>query len=849
VGVGSRTGPISRFRATSVLATSLVFLIAPILAAPAAAIGHSRINGSNSGTLCPVTGAACITWEERSNGTEPWNSQVSKELTPGGGSMSAEVSAKLTQQVLEDGTLGTATMTATIDTNVVGGGTARPVVQFNGNFETTAPTIQVIGSASTEAHGTAALGGGASIVVSVDCESDSSIDTTVQSSAGASGGAAGVPMDASDSKPLGGTVAVASRNGGLGSCSVNASLATSAGTNRPASGTDNGSAKATISLTILAAEPLATPSSCGLKGSVVDGGVADGHQNPLRGIRVELRRNDATVGPASTTDGDGGYCLPAPPDPAAGDYKVRATLIDAAHDPPLFETRFATEPDATFVEAAVGNADFGGADKDITFTTAGAGTSSVARNLADIANLHYQSERFIGWVLAKLDVLPATFGHVTVVTFDSTNGDRSFEDDVTSSVHIADIKSPYSTRSLPNANGPENAEWHEITHYLEFRLGIAAIESPACAGRQAHGGWLNTSTCDSLQEGFAMFLPTLASLDLDATTGQGYGTPDYAGFGSLEDNAYWPWILFPVDGHTEGREDLAVAQLLWDLIDDTPDESPIVDWFDAGTGLRRSFVTTTDGVAIGGMALVKLLIAAKPLTVTDIFDALQSSPLVPAALKSPTEPLTAEASPKISLLEELFLEHGFEPVHDASNPAYVPGDPVSRTDHVPAPSGGLVVRHDIAETRGAAIRFVNGTSAPVTFTLEITYPQTSSRFPITVAATSSLLVHQEVPPYWREALAPAADLPSCGAKDQRLVTITVSAPGVTSRSIDSCSYLHAARVATDGAALTFDAGGQPVASSPLPVAGVIAALALAVVVAFSVLALRRRARPKGNGGA
>jgi hypothetical protein len=254
---GSRLGSMVAGAGLVALALNMTLLTVPREAALAAS--HSKINGMTRGLLCPVGQVGCVTWENASSGIEPWEFSTSKELTPAGGSMSASATAKLTQTILADGTLGSATMTAVLDTELVGGGSAQAFVQFNGDFETLASSIEVIGSASSETHGSVLVGGGATVQVQIDCESNGAIDATMQSSAGASGGAADVPMDATKAGSVGGTVAVASSGGRPGFCSVEVSMAADADTNRGASGTEAGSGKATLSLTILAADNSPSP--------------------------------------------------------------------------------------------------------------------------------------------------------------------------------------------------------------------------------------------------------------------------------------------------------------------------------------------------------------------------------------------------------------------------------------------------------------------------------------------------------------------------------------------------------------------------------------------------------------
>ena len=582
------------------------------------------------------------------------------------------------------------------------------------------------------------------------------------------------------------------------------------------------------------------------------GRVSDGHADHLSSIRVQLYDGLIPVGRFVKTDKDGKYCIAASSGTITGDtFRVRATLADGDHDPALFETWEDGFDGAVFADVKVLAGDVGRSNIDIDFTD-----SADRPHLRDVSVIHYESNRFIHWLLDTVGVPAAAFVPVTIVTFGpekSAGGGTRY----TVSDHKAWLAASYS-RYANRASGtdecPENCEWHELAHHLARVWHIAPTdETPVCQNRvAAHAGWLNPSSCSSLQEGFAMWLPALASLDLDAGRGANYGTPDYSVFGSLDDNGHRPWDLVTIDGELMGHEDLAVSQLLWDLADATPDESMWLEYWDATQSSCRYFFDGRDTIAIGGIALLQLLGHEKPQTVADLYNSLQASSAVPFTGRTTSIDMTADGKPDVSALAAEFIGHGFNPVPDAANPCYRLDAPVSRTDHVPDANGGLVERRNEPKVPGSAIRFTNPGTSDATFTLDVTYPSTSSHFEIVVPAQSSRLVHFEVPPYWPAALAADAPLPDCGGQDQReKVTLKLSGPGVPDQTLDSCAYLHDVATAIDGAALSFGGALAAVPTPPTsgdaspPIGLAIMAVGLGAVVVAAVAAgviVRRRRR-------
>jgi hypothetical protein len=556
--------------------------------------------------------------------------------------------------------------------------------------------------------------------------------------------------------------------------------------------------------------------TCAIEGLVTDGDAnLDPHANPLPNIRLQLWTGGAEstpVGPAVASDAEGRYCIPSQQGVTDPDnYKLRATLIDAANDPPLLETRRTEDGFAGWTEIPISADDFGSEQVDITFT----GTPDRPW-LADLANIHWQSDRFVRWAVGPLAMSNAQFETVIISAFDS-GGTRYRDSARTAFLQMSD--SVFAKRSGPYTECPENCEWHEIAHHIGHRLVIAdtSLDGP-CDGREPHGGWLNATTCDSLSEGFAAFLAVLGSVDIDRDRGTGYGTPEYSSFGySLEDNTFKPWtVVTHSNGSRHHEEDATVAQLLWDLQDATPDEGEVIP-IGGSPDPSRNDLLVEDLVALTGVELVHIMDGAEPQTIAELYEALRTSPDVPAVLKVRNPDFDEETIPQdITPLMEAFLLHGFHPVRDEAAPRYELGDRVPYTDHLPQPPG-YVERPHFPSVPGAALRLVNPTAAERTYLVEVDYPSTSSRFEIAVPAGGEILFGLKLPPNpW---VVPGEGEPPAACNDpESTITVTVSAGDVAAQTFDNCAYNQALFTATGDAAMTFGEA-SPVATGTGPTAG------------------------------
>ena len=560
-----------------------------------------------------------------------------------------------------------------------------------------------------------------------------------------------------------------------------------------------------------------TAGQCALSGVVRDGNAEiDGHDNPMPGILVELYdiEDDTATGYRAVSDAEGRYCLRGV-EPA--DYELRAALADAAHDPSIFRTREGATTLPPTIAFTVIQEDLGRDDVHVEFAS-----DAERPLLADLAAIHRESARFVDWILESGVATAAELGHFDV----SANGAGTHYVVASKLVSIDQIRTPYIARNDAMDICPENCEWHEIAHHVAHQLGIADTTNTAlCFGRiAAHGGWRNGGTCDSMQEGFAAFLATLASLDIDAGRDGGYATPEYGSFGSFEYGAHRPWSLVTTaERGVQGREDLAVSQLLWDLSDATPEEPWRIAVADPA-----SVFETTDAISLDGPALVRLLASNRVYTLRDLHVALTGSDLVPPELLRPSINLDGDEDPEVSVLDAAFLEQDFHPVADIANPWYRIGDPVALTDRQPVdtatgrPPAGVSIgtaqqRNDVAVMRGAAIELVNPSGAPVTFTVEIAYPASTSRFEIVVGPGETQVVERELPPYWRGVADPDS-LPACDAATDRPVSMTISGGGAAPKTIANCEYLQLAASATTDFALSYRAiGGGAASGSGAPV--------------------------------
>jgi hypothetical protein len=745
-----------------------------------------------------------------------------------------------TQLHTPDGELVSATITGSLETRVGGGGRADAGATYDVYLYELVGAVDVSAQVTMSTSGSEFINAYAGFDLDLECG-----EREIEHEVDASSGGGDPPQSESESfdEPF--------EADGDSDCSFHLGASIGGASNREAPG-ESSTASLTFELRITTAA-VAEPEGCqGVHGVVRDGAEDDDHQNPLRGVRVELRNETSPVGDPVTADEGGAYCLGEDVDP--GTYRVRATLVDDTFDPPLFETKHADGSTPNWIEVPVTAEDFDAERPvDVAFT------ASDNYQIADMANVHWQAERFVRWLTTTGRISAQVLSPFTITTFgDGTyyiGGEGSI---VISGPTSGNDNSTFEARDEPHDTAPENGEWHEVGHHLGASIGIGGGQTGSCPLDGNHDGWLNPTTCDSLREGFAGWIATAASLDLDAGRGEGYADAEYAQFGSLEANRYRPWTQLPVEGGLKQYEAMTVRQLLWDLADDTPDEE-----------LELLLVTqpqpdgvlhvASDRVTLGSVNLVHLMAESSPDSIADLYAGLVASPLVAQNLKTPDVDLDGDGTADIGPLDEVFLMHSFHHLRSYLPAAYTVGDPFGRTDRPSSMEDGapMVERHHDVALPGSAVRLRNPSTLDVQVVLEITGHGSTERRTYLVPAASERLVTVEVPPYWADT-RPVDALPPCEEAVTALrTTLTVTSPGISPASIDGCDYLHAIGsedgFAWDVAVARGDAGG-PTATGPAApgtadaaaatvptVIGGAVALIVAVVAGLLLVRSRRRA--------
>jgi len=584
----------------------------------------------------------------------------------------------------------------------------------------------------------------------------------------------------------------------------------------------------------------------------------DGHGNPLRGLKVELRKLDGTVvddHPVNTIGGTYVFEKEVPP----ADYVVRATLKDNAGSPgslPAFDIRYSPTPsEPVWLEmlitvpagATTLTRSFSQDNPDLV--AYGPDSSAEAGDrLDDMANIYFRTRQFVDWVKTHLTAdTGQTVEFYTFATVDPFDGSTvsnrvAYYNPPNTAIVFGIAESEYENRDgvIDSAHGndaPENGEWHEFTHHL-FRTFVSS--GATCSTNYVnHGGYNNPDTCDSMSEGFAVFLPTLAARDIEGVTDDQY---DNFGFFLEEERKAWgywqmlsPTLSMFVEDATQ--EDFAVASLFWDFVDTNVDTvfTEVI-----GADSVHKPVTYSDKVTVPIRQLWNQLTSAHPATVFN----LRSSFGQPAL----TRDLDGDGVMDIAPVDEVFLMHGFFPVdtdqtinllhatyhYDVGyaqrlNPSAPRNGSVGTTSHRAFnTSGGLtgvfIPRfHTPLDPRAnLEIHVVNTAGIPLadaTITMTIRTPSLERTVSRRLASGDGALVHLELAPYFDYLLPTGAPLPACDPIHDFHVDVIVSATvnGVSSDtySFDNCTYLQAIHAATGPAALSFTltvpttGGGSP----------------------------------------
>lgn len=514
-------------------------------------------------------------------GVRSWSTTSPREVTAGSGTMAGNTEFRYDETWVGD-TLQSVTIRGHMSASQTGGGTA----QADANYRTGAAgphaAVTITGSLSFLASGTSVAIGSGGSHLRAGCGGDEPLELDAEGAAGS-----GEAPAFTQTTPVSVTLL-----GGEDECDIEVSLSAGTGTNQATTSDQNATADAEVQLTIsFGPAPSPTPDVCTLKGQVSDTGGVERAGNTLAGVKVELLASLSNGGPSLAepvaTDAEGEFCFRLPAGSPSGDATLRATLVDFTHTPPLFETRHGADPDPVFAERVIHSTDAGRDDLDVNFVP-----TADRPWLADVATIHYQSQRFMDWIIEDLEIAPGLVGPVVMVTGAAATNHSALEH----RIGISEADTLFAQRSDAASECPENCEWHELAHHVAAAVGIAPTATATeCADRTPHGGWSNTSTCDSVAEGFASFLSTLGSIDIDANSGPGYATPEYSVFGSFEDNGRKAWLSWTSStGAPRFGEDHAFAQLLWDLYDAGTGELELIGVEDDAAGANARDLSMED---------------------------------------------------------------------------------------------------------------------------------------------------------------------------------------------------------------------------------------------------------------
>lgn len=555
--------------------------------------------------------------------------------------------------------------------------------------------------------------------------------------------------------------------------------------------------------------------------------VDDGHGNPLHGLKLELlspEDQQPVPGAVPENKRGGHYAFEGVP---AGDYLLRATLVDNLRDPPAFDIRHRddwNEPVWIWREIKVPPGATVVIDLHFENSPKLLDSNVLPENrdhLDDMASIYFQTRRFVDWV--KENLTPNTGARVPLLTFathDPITGEpfsphgghyRSEVPHILIGVEASKYEDRDGITEGFDDDAPENTEWHEFVHHLT--MSFVEPTDTSCPGEN-HDGWRNPSTCDSVREGLAIFLPAYAARDI-----KGESDSFYANFTDLETHIK-AWYVYPADeSRWQSIEDFAVGALVWDLIDDQADTEDTIVINQDGQHVP---VTYVDLVSYTVTDLWNHLTSVKPTTVGALWQSLSGSPL--------ERDLDGDGSLDVSNLDMVFLMHGFFPVIYDQNitethQSYhynVDGVPifgdrnalVGRSDHVYDQGSVTHVfepRHSmpLATNSNLTVNVRDASGTPLSgakIELVIGPPGKQSTLTRTLGAGEGSMIALRLPPYFDYHLPDGAPPPPCNPASPLRVNVQVRSTvnGYVSQdspTFDNCEWIQAVATASGPAAL------------------------------------------------
>ena len=581
----------------------------------------------------------------------------------------------------------------------------------------------------------------------------------------------------------------------------------------------------------------------------------DGHGDPLKGMKVELRAIDDTVLDDKPINTVGGTYVFQNGASYSGSFLVRATLIDntaPSGSQPAFDIRYADAPTGpVWSEIKIGLTaqpitvpfSFSSDEPNLSAEGPALPADGVSR-LADMAAIAFRVHQYVDWIRARLTPSAApTVSYFTFASQDPDNG-NPIEPMKGAYYNHADLPvtpkivmdAAYSSYSDRDGNGNDDGpfvEWHEFNHHLYKTLinSRATCISPY----KVHAGYPNPDTCDSLDEGFAEFLPTLASRDLLGAhlvpDGDGFDVvlnSSYSYLWDLEQPTYCWWQRGNYsNGDPMGAEEFAVAALFWDLV--VRSGNTLSSGIITPSGAISDVTYTNSGPNIPISQLWAQLTSTNPATVWDIRKFFGNAPL--------TIDLDGDGVPDVAPIDIPFLMHGFYPVDSDQSAGIAMTDNtyfydvgyaqrkgafardayVGQSAHYTYNAAGtsipptIVPRFDVPAVPNSNIGLtvLDSLGAPLsgaTANLTINYPGGTAF--ISRQLDSTGLMYLELPPYFNYLLPQGAALPACNPNTDLHVTVTLSATAqgqtsTTTPSFDNCTYWHAVAAATTPAALSY----------------------------------------------
>jgi uncharacterized protein YkwD len=409
--------------------------------------------------------------------------------------------------------------------------------------------------------------------------------------------------------------------------------------------------------------------------------------------------------------------------PLTNTLDLEVMLEDHAVEPPAFRVTYRRADGAARAPVILRTRPFSNVDaplleKDVAFV-AGAGASAVDPDHLDDVALTYAHTAQAWWTAGDLGLTLDLHAHkgepLEIRTFSPVkdtfwHGDHStgpaygnlpIPDNVHVNIAAAEAQASHGDR-------PMNREWHELGHHVQADIQgdrfpyywVSNVLSDT-----NHYGRYNPSTADSWTEGFAEFFSALVARRAARDLQPGLYRMNNGSVVNLDENL----TSFTVrGGDARADEELAVASLLWDLVDSAGDgadarpmavtESLLVAWGVRLDKLARPVAPADvrwppklyrDRIALDDRVLMFLIAEADKIAATRGVKSPNSAPdyrwifdvhQLYRTLQTMGVGQDVGAS-GLTALDELFVAHGFFADTGPQNLYYDPGELIGMTSN------------------------------------------------------------------------------------------------------------------------------------------------------------------------